>query len=80
MMGSHIMEESPEKKYLGDMVHTDGLAASILSTINKSLGVQIGNINVIIKLAEHPQMYGLQNNMYARNIPTKQKCLLDRTH
>ena len=35
MMGSHIMEESPEEKYLGDMVHTDGLAASILSTINK---------------------------------------------
>ena len=35
MMGSHIMEESSEDKYLGDMVHTDGLAASILSIINK---------------------------------------------
>ena len=35
MMGSHIMEESPEEKYLGDMVHTDGLATCIFSTINK---------------------------------------------
>ena len=31
-MGNHIMEESQEEKYIGDMVHTDGLAASILST------------------------------------------------
>ena len=33
MMGSHIMEESSEEKYLGDMIHTDGTAASILSTV-----------------------------------------------
>ena len=42
MMGNHIMEESPQENYLGDMVHTDGLAASILSTINKRLGPLIG--------------------------------------
>ena len=53
IMGSHIMEESPEEKYLGDMVHTDGLAASILSTINKRLGALIGRINIIMNLAEH---------------------------
>ena len=47
------------------MVHTDGLAASILSTINKCLGVLIGKINIIMNLAEHPQMYGLQNSMCA---------------
>ena len=41
MMGSHIMEESSEEKYLGDMIHTDGLDASILSTVNKRLGVLI---------------------------------------
>ena len=35
MMGSHIMEESPEEKYLGNMIHTDGLVASILSTVNR---------------------------------------------
>ena len=52
MMGIHIMEESPEDKYLGDTVHTDGLAASILSTINKRLGVLIGKITVIMNLAE----------------------------
>ena len=63
MMGSHIMEESPEEKYLGDMVHTDGLAASIRCTINKRLGALIGKINIIMNLAEHPQMYGLQNSM-----------------
>ena len=34
-MGSHIIEESKEKKYLGDQIHTDGLEASIPSTINK---------------------------------------------
>ena len=68
MMGSHIMEESPEEKYLGDMVHTDGLAASILSTVNKRLSVLIGKINVIMNLAEHPQMYGLQNSMCARTL------------
>ena len=39
MMGEHIMEESLEEKYLGDMIHTDGLAASILSTVNKRLNV-----------------------------------------
>ena len=39
MMGDHIMEESPEEKYLGDMIHTDGLAASILSTVNKRLNL-----------------------------------------
>ena len=50
------------------MVHTDGLAASILSTINKRLGVLIGKINVIMNLAEHPQMYGLQNSMCARTL------------
>ena len=44
MMGSHIMEESPEEKYLGNQIHTDGLAASILSTINKRIGKVIGKI------------------------------------
>ena len=44
MMGNHIMEESPEEKYLGDMIHTDGLAASILSTVNKRLSVLISKI------------------------------------
>ena len=34
-MGSHIIEESKEEKYLGDQIHTDGLEASIPSTINK---------------------------------------------
>ena len=43
MMGGHIMEESLEEKYLGDMIHTDGLAASILSTVNKRLNVLFGN-------------------------------------
>ena len=62
-MGSHIMEESPEEKYLGDMIHTDGLAASILSTVNKRLGVLISKINVIMNLAENPKMYGLKNSL-----------------
>ena len=39
MMGNHIMEESPEEKYLGDMVHTYGLLASIPSTVNKCLEI-----------------------------------------
>ena len=45
MMGSHIMEESSEEKYLGDMIHTDGTAASILSSVNKLLGVLISKIS-----------------------------------
>ena len=52
MMGSHIMEESPEEKYLGDQIHTDGLAASILSTIDKRLGKVIGKIHIIMNLAD----------------------------
>ena len=68
MMGSHIMEESHEEKYLGDMIHTDGLAASILSTVNKCLGILISKLNVIMNLTEHPQMYGLKNNMCARTL------------
>ena len=50
------------------MVHTDGLAASILSTVNKHLSVLIGKINVIMNLAEHPQTYGLQNSMCVRTL------------
>ena len=68
MMGSHIMEESQEEKYLGDMIHANSLAASILITVNKRLGVLIGKINFIMNFAEHPQMYGLKNGMVARTL------------
>ena len=54
MMGSHKMEESPEEKYLGDQIHTDGIAASILSTINKRIGKCISKIYKIMNLSEHP--------------------------
>ena len=57
MMGSHIMEESQEEKYLGDMIHTDGLAASILSTVNKRLVILVSKIIVIMNLTENPKMY-----------------------
>ena len=50
------------------MVHTDGLAASILSTVNKRLGALIGKINIIMNFAEHPHMYGMRNNMCARTL------------
>ena len=62
------LAKSPEEKYLGDIIHTDKLAASILSINNKRLGVLIGKINVIMNLAEHPQMYGLKNIMCARTL------------
>ena len=62
-MVSHIIEESPDEKYLGDLVHTDGLAASILSTINKRLGALIGKINIIMNLAENPRMMGMLNSI-----------------
>ena len=42
MTGSHNMEESPEEKYLGDHIHTHGLPASILSTIDERMGKVIG--------------------------------------
>ena len=67
-MRSHIMEDSPEEKYLGDMVHTDRLAASILSTINKRLGNLIGKINIIMNLVENPRMMGMRNSMCARTL------------
>ena len=53
---------------MGDMIHTDGLAASILSTVNKRLSVLISKINVIMNLAEHLRMYGLQNSQCARTL------------
>ena len=46
----------------------DGLAAGILRTVNKHLSVLIVKINFIMNLAEHPQMYGLQNSMCARKL------------
>ena len=55
-------------KYLGDMIHTDGLAASILSTVNKRLSGLISKINVIMNLAENPRMYGLKNSLCARTL------------
>ena len=68
MMGSHIMEESPEEKYLGDMIHTYGLAVSILSTVKKRFNVLFSKINVTMNLAENPKMYGLQNSQCARTL------------
>ena len=65
MIEGHIMEESMEEKYLGDMIHTDRLAASILSTVNKRLNVLFSKLNVIMNLAENPKMYGLQNSQCA---------------
>ena len=53
---------------MGDMIHTDRLAASILSTVNKRLSVLISKINVIMNLAENPRMYGLQNSQCARTL------------
>ena len=64
MMGPHKMEESPEEKYLGDQIHTDGLAASILSTINKP----IEKVNEIMNLSEYPRMAGLRNSRCARTL------------
>ena len=69
MMGSHIMEESPEEKYLGDQIHTDGLAASILSTIDKRLGKVIGKINIIMNLAEIPRMTEQAGHAYNLEVP-----------
>ena len=65
MIGSHKMEESPEEKYLGDQIHTNRLAASILSTINKCIGKFLSKINKIMNLSEHPRMTGMINNRCA---------------
>ena len=72
MMGSHKMEESPEEKYLGDQIHTDGIAASILSTINKWLGKCISKINEIMNLSEHQRMAGMRNCRCARTLYIKE--------
>jgi len=62
MIDGHVMEESMEEKYLGDMIHTDGLSASILSTVNKRIQAIYSKLNIIMNLAENPKMYGLQNS------------------
>ena len=62
------MEESMEEKYLGDMIHTDGLSASILSTVNKRIKAIYSKLNTIMNLAENPKMYGLQNSQCARTL------------
>ena len=62
------MEESPEEKYLGDMIHTDGTGVSILSTTKKYIAQCITKLNVIIYLAENPHMAGMRNSRYARNL------------
>ena len=70
MMGRHIMEESLEEKYLGDQIHTDVLAASILilSAIDKRMGKVIGKINIIMNLAENPRMMGMRNSLFAQTL------------
>ena len=62
MMGSHIMEESSEEKYLGDQIRTDGLAATttILSTINNGRSKVIGKINIIMKISENSRNMGIR--------------------
>ena len=52
-MGSRIVEESPAEKNIGDQIHTDGLTASILGTIDKQLSKVMGKINIIMNLAEN---------------------------
>ena len=64
MMGDHMLEESDEEKYLGDIIHTDGTGASIISTISK----RINNLNEMINLAEHIRMAGIQNSRCAGNL------------
>ena len=62
--GRTIMEVSPEEKYLGDMIHTDGLAASIFSTVYKRINKVIVKVNIIMKLFENPRMWGMNNNLH----------------
>ena len=70
MMGSHIMEESSEEKYLGDQIRTDGLAATttILSTINNGRSKVIGKINIIMNLAKKSRMMGMRNSLCAQTL------------
>ena len=51
-----------------DMIHTDGLSASILSTVNKRIKAIYSKLNTIMNLAENPNMYGLQNSQCARTL------------
>ena len=64
-MGSHIIEESKEVKYLGDQIHTDGLEASITSTINKWIYKCLTNLTEIINLSENPRKTRMGNSRCA---------------
>ena len=61
-----------DEKYLGDQIHTNGLAASILSTTDKIIGKVIGGINVKMKLAENPQRVKMRNSLCAQTLYKKE--------
>ena len=62
------MEESQEEKYLGDQIHTDRLAPSIVRTIKKHIRKCIAKLNEIINLSEHPRMMRMGNSRCARTL------------
>ena len=64
-MGDKIIEHSEKEKYLGDVIHEKGCAASISETINERTRKLISKCDDIIKLAENPIMGGLGNSTSA---------------
>ena len=67
-MGDKIIEHSEKEKYLGDIIHEKGCAASISETINDRVRKLISKCDDIIQLAEIPLIEGLGNSMSAFNL------------
>ena len=64
-MDDKIIDHSEKEKYLGDVIHEKGCAASISETINERTRKLISKCDDIIKLAENPIMGGLGNSTSA---------------
>ena len=64
-MGDKIIEHSEKEKYLGDVIHEKGCAASISETINEKTRKLISKCDGLIKLDETLIMGGLGNSTSA---------------
>ena len=64
-MDDKIIDYSEKEKYLGDVIHEKGCAASISETLNERTRKLISKCDDILKLAENPIMGGLGNSKSA---------------
>ena len=57
-MGTHTLENSKSKKYLGDQIHEDLTAVSISETLNNEIPLAKKKCTEILRICNDPRLVG----------------------